>query len=99
LALCEAPFPTVGIAASCVHGALHRARKRLPALIYGDKKPLATPRARCMKSDLLGIWTIVCKLIFGRTLRLHHLKPSYGSFDLLRRQAVNVEVQAHCQPH
>jgi hypothetical protein len=31
-------FPPVGIAASCVHGAFHRVRKRLPALICGDKK-------------------------------------------------------------
>ena len=98
--LVEAPtLPPVGIAASCVHGAFHRARKRLPALICGDKKPLATPHARCMKSDLLGIWTIVRKLVLGRTLRLHRLKPRYGGLDLLRRQAVNVEVQAHCQPH
>jgi hypothetical protein len=52
-----------------------------------------------MKSDLLGIWTIVRKLVLGRTLRLHCLKPSYGGLDLLWRQAVNVEVQAHCQPH
>ena len=44
--LVEAPFLPVGIVASCVHGALHRARKRLPALICGDKKSLATPRAR-----------------------------------------------------
>ena len=52
-----------------------------------------------MKSDLLGIWTIVRKPVLGRTLRLHRLKASYGGLDLLRRQAVNVEVQAHCQPH
>ena len=41
--LVEAPtLPPVGIAASCVHGAFHRPRKRLPALICGNKKPLAT---------------------------------------------------------
>ena len=47
---------------------------------------------RCMKSDLLGIGTIVRKLVLGRTLRLHRLKPSYSGLDLLWRQAVNVEV-------
>src|SRR6516225_435612 len=52
-----------------------------------------------MKGGLLGIWAIVRKLVLGRTLRLHRLKPSYGGLDLLRRQAVNVEVQTHCQPH
>ena len=98
--LVEPPtLPPVGIAASCMHGAFHRACKRLPALICGDKEPLATPHARCMKRDLLGIRTIVRKLVLGRTLRLHRLKPSYGGLDLVRRQAVNVEVQAHCQPH
>jgi hypothetical protein len=65
--LVEAPtLPPVGIAPSCVHGAFHRARKRLPALICGDKKPFATPRPRCMKSDLFGIGQIVrnqwCKI-------------------------------------
>jgi hypothetical protein len=68
-----------------VHGAFHRARKRLPALICGDKKPLATPRAGFMKGGLLGIWAIVCKLVLGRTLRLYRLKPSYEGLDLLRR--------------
>src|SRR4030095_2416254 len=96
--LVEAPTFPVGIASSCVHGAFHRARKGLPALICGDKKPLATPRARCMKSGLLGIWAIVRKLVLGRTLRLHRLKPSCEGLDLLRRQAVNVEFQAHYQP-
>src|SRR6516165_1417952 len=52
-----------------------------------------------MKSGLLGVGAIVRKLVLGRTLRLHRLKSSYGGLDLLRRQAVNVEVQAHCQPH
>jgi hypothetical protein len=51
-----------------------------------------SPSPRCMKSDLLGIWMIVQKLVLGRSLRLHRLKPSYGGLDLLRRQAVNVEV-------
>src|SRR5262244_3554580 len=48
---------------------------------------------------LLGVGAIVRKLVLSRTLRLHRLKPSYEGLDLLRRQAVNVEVQAHCQPH
>src|SRR5262249_57547415 len=52
-----------------------------------------------MKGGLLGIWAIVRKLVLGGTLRLHRLQPSYGGLDLVRRQAVNVEVQAHCQPH
>ena len=40
----------------------------------------------------------MCKLILSRTLRLHHLKPSYGIFDLLRRQAVDVEVRLIPKP-
>src|SRR5262249_3800300 len=61
------------------------------------EQALTMRRARVVECPLLGVWAIVCKLVLGRALRLHRFKPSYGGLGLLRRQAVNVNAEAHCK--
>src|SRR5262245_60284764 len=92
-------IPPLRIIAGEVKRQLSRTAHRFAETVCTHEQALAVLGAGFMKSGLLGIWAIVRELVLGRTLRLHRLKPSYGGLDLPRRQAVNVEVQAHCQPH
>src|SRR5262249_61787638 len=92
-------IPPLRIIASEVKGQLSRTAHCFAETVCTHEQALAVLGASFMKSGLLGIWAIMGELVLGRTLRLHRLKSSYGGLDLLRRQAVNVEVQAHCQPH
>src|SRR5262249_8376675 len=71
----------------------------LAETVRTHEQALAVLGTGFMKGGLLGIGAIVRKLVLGRTLRLQRLKPRYGGLGLLPRQAINVEVQAHCQSH
>src|SRR5262245_18305963 len=92
-------IPLLRIITAEVKRQLGRTAHSFAETVRTHEQALAVLGAGVMESGLLGIWAIVRKLVLGRTLRLHRLQPSYGGLDLLRRQAVNVEVQAHCQPH
>ena len=89
-------IPPLRIIAGEVKRQLSCAARGFAKTVCTHEQALTVLGAGFMKGGLLGIWAIVRKPVLGRTLRLHRLKSSYGGLDLLRRQAVNVEVQAHC---
>src|SRR6516162_3820432 len=95
----ELAIPPLRIVAGEVKRQLSRTAHCFAKTVCRHEQALTVLGAGIMKSHLLGVGAIVRKLVLSRTLRLHRLKPSYSGLDLLRRQAVNVEVQAHCQPH
>jgi hypothetical protein len=60
-----------------------RCGRALPHLVRTHEQTLTILGARCEKFELLGKRAEVRKLVLGRTLRLHRLKPSYGGLGLL----------------
>ena len=72
-------IPPLRIIAGEVKRQLSCAARGFAKTVCTHEQALTVLGAGFMKGGLLGIWAIVRKLVLGRTLRLHRLKPQQAT--------------------